>query len=79
MGLSEILAQYGAEYVVRCELGHFAFALLWGGSAFLVSFLTLTTWSTGWPDRRTFWLSLFLAFPFAVTSHFFADALNLGF
>ncbi len=79
MGLSEILALYGAEYIFRCEAGHFAFALLLGGSVFLASFLILTTWSRGWPGRRIFWLSFYLACPFAAFSHFLADALNLGF
>jgi len=79
MGLSEVLATYSLDYIIRCELGHFGFALLLGGSAFVASFLILTTWSTGWPGRRIFWLSLFLAFPFASISHYIADALSLGF
>jgi hypothetical protein len=78
MGLSQVLATYSLDYIIRCELGHFGFALLLGGSVFLASFLTLTILSMGWPGRRIFWLSLLLAFPFASMSHYVADMLNLG-
>ena len=79
MGLAEVLAHYGLGYILQCELGHFGFALLWGGSVFAACFLILTIYSRGWPGKRIFWLSFFLALPFASLSHYLADMWRLGF
>ena len=35
MGLSQVLATYSLDYIIRCELGHFGFALLLGGIGLL--------------------------------------------